>query len=357
MPEHQDQSQPAEEPPDKPRADWQWLVSGFGLLLAVAVIFFTPELPYRLHTITSVVLMLATVVAVLWFGYRVWQWRRHPERRRPRGLWVAGGTPIVLACLLLVDVTRPEETGYAAASCTFGSWGIGRGMVWARIDPDEKPAEHTVTVRWGNWVGRKSAMLTETTYFTFYKRDWRSGSVEVTVDPPADITCGDGRPSGDRPAIHFVGNDWQRKPPMTPSPSASPSPSPGPTSGGHQVVHDGGDPSGCTGDARRVHEQDVFTPGGALLGKLQLMHSLDCEALWGRLAVEPKNQPADGWDVTVRLIRAGDGRTEPFSRRVHTTAFFTGLLRDDGSCFEVQATIVAGRGNVDARTPCRAADG
>jgi hypothetical protein len=60
--------------------------------------------------------------------------------------------------------------------------------------------------------------LTEDTYFTFNKRDLRSGPVDVLVAPAADITCGDGKPSPEATRVHLTGDMWTRRT-MTASPT------------------------------------------------------------------------------------------------------------------------------------------
>jgi hypothetical protein len=246
---------------------------------------FTPALPYKLDSASSFLLLAATVTAALWLGHNARQWYRHPQHRRPRGIWLSAAATLSLLGLLLTVVTPQEEHGYITAHCDYGIEGFGRGMVWAKIEPHDAGATHTVRVRWGGWIGQpKPVPLYEETYFTFLKRDWHSGPADVSVDPPAKITCGDGRPPPDRPSIHISGDEWKREPAGTPQTMPSTS-APASASGRASLVVDGGDPSGCTSDARRVHEQPVFTLAGAPLGSLQLMQSPNCKAMWGRLAV------------------------------------------------------------------------
>ena len=243
-----------------------------------------------------------------------------------------------------------EETGYVSVNCTFGTWGYGKGIVRAKIEPEDKDAITTVTVKWGGWYGRpEPRRLTETTYFTFNKRDFASGPADITVDPPADITCGDGRPADDHPTIHIDGSQWTRtrtRPP--PGPASGPSVS---LRRSDDLVNDGDDPSGCTTDVRRVHQQVVHTPDGRPLGTLELLHSAECRAMWGRLEIDVRAQPPDGWDVRLSVFRSGDRRAAPVHHHVRTTAVFTDLLRDDESCFRVTVTIQPG--DVQRETPCK----
>jgi hypothetical protein len=332
--------------------DWQWLLGVFSLLIAVAVVFFAPALPYKLNNAVSAVLLLAFVAAGTWLAYRVRSWRREAKNPGRRAPWAAAVTTLVLLAGLLLTVVPQEETGYVSANCTFGSWGYGYGIVWAKIEPDDKDAVTTVTVKWGRWYGRpEPRRLTETTYFTFQKRDFTSGPADVMVDPAAKITCGDGRPADDHPSIHINGHQWSRTPPPTPAnpPPTSPPPTSPPRS--VEMVSDGDDPTGCTADVRRVHQQPVYTPEGRQLGTLELLQSVECNAMWGRLAVDQPAQPPKGWAVTLTVVRSGDSRSEPTHAAIRTTAVFTGVLRDDGSCFRVTATIQPG--DVRPKTPCK----
>jgi hypothetical protein len=120
---------------------------------------------------------------------------------------------------------------------------------------------------------------------------------------------------------------------------------------GQRVVADGADPSGCRDDARRAHEQPVMTPDGLQeIGKLQLMHSLNCNGMWGRLELTG-DQPADGWDVTIAIVRASDSREDRYHARLKTTAFFTGFLQDKGSCFTVKPPSEHPRESLALRRP------
>lgn len=116
-------------------------------------------------------------------------------------------------------------------------------------------------------------------------------------------------------------------------------------------VIDGGKPDGCVADARRAHEQPVFTLRGEPLGDLQLMHSLDCSGMWGRLQLT-EAQPSEGYDIMLTLIRQSDGRDEPYHDQRVTSAIYTALLQDDGSCFHVTAVIGTPDGVVSTSTPC-----
>ncbi|WP_433381767.1 hypothetical protein ACQPZX_17685 [Actinoplanes sp. CA-142083] len=327
--------------------DWQWILTVFGVLIAAAVVFFVPALPYKLNNLVSVLLFFAFLAALTWLVYGIRRWRRAPAQRGP---WTPAVTTVVLFAGLVVVVAPQQETGYVNVNCKFGAWGFGYGTVWARIEPDDKEAITTVTIKWGHWYGRPDPRrLTETTYFTFLKRDFASGSADISVDPPAKITCGDGRPSDDHPSIHITGPQWSTSPPA--APQRSPGPSPSTPSPSHSaLVNDGDDAMGCVGDARRVHQQAVYTPEGKQLGVLELLQSITCDAMWGRLAIDQQAQPVKGWDVALTVMRSGDQRRESYRAQLHTTAFFTGLLRDDGSCFRVMATVMPGV--VHAQTPC-----
>ncbi|MGH3914802.1 MAG: hypothetical protein ACRDTC_15545, partial [Pseudonocardiaceae bacterium] len=101
------------------------------------------------------------------------------------------------------------------AHCEFGVYGFGTGLVWVKIEPEQqnKAEPHIVLVKWGRWIGQPDPVeLTETTYFTFDKRNFRSGPADVSITPDAKITCGDGEPPPDRPRIHLVGDDWNPRP-------------------------------------------------------------------------------------------------------------------------------------------------
>jgi hypothetical protein len=119
-----------------------------------------------------------------------------------------------------------------------------------------------------------------------------------------------------------------------------------------RVVQDGGDPQGCKDDARQAHGQDVVTPDGQrTVGTLQVMHSVKCNGMWGRLKVAD-GQPEDGYDVTITIVRSGDNRPDTYHNKIKTTAFYTGLLQIKGTCFTVKATIGTPQGVVNAETPC-----
>jgi hypothetical protein len=68
---------------------------------------------------------------------------------------------------------------------------------------------------------------------------------------------------------------------------------------------------------------------------------------------DPDGQPHDGWDVKLTLVRSSDNRNEAYHNKTYTTAFYTAALRDDGSCFTVQAVVLTPQGEVRAQTPCK----
>jgi hypothetical protein len=207
-----DRAQEDEPPERRHKTDADWIVAALGIILGVLTLFFTPALPYKLDSASSFLLLAATVASGLWLGHKVRQWLRD-RRRGIRGIAIAAFSTVSLLVLFLVVVTPQEEHGYITAHCDFGINGFGRGLVWAKIEPHDAGAVHTVRVRWGGWIGQpKPVPLYEETYFTFLKRDWHSGPADVTVDPPARITCGDGRPPSDRPTIHISGDKWIRQP-------------------------------------------------------------------------------------------------------------------------------------------------
>ncbi|MGQ0775747.1 MAG: hypothetical protein ACT4NY_15235 [Pseudonocardiales bacterium] len=215
-------NEPIEDVPSRhPRPDGQWLAGAVGVALAVGVIIFRPALPYELDSTVSTGLFVGGIGAAVWLAYKIRQWRQHPKHRPPRGLWAAIGTTTIVTTLLVIVAIPQEENGYRSAHCQFGVYGFGTGKVWAKIEPEQqnilKP--HTVTVRWGSWIGQpEPAELTQTTYFTFLKRDFHSGPADVSVTPDAKITCGDGEPPpDDRPRIHLDGDDWK---PRTSAPPA-----------------------------------------------------------------------------------------------------------------------------------------
>lgn len=199
--------------PSRPRPDGQWLAGAVGVALAVGVIIFKPALPYQLDSALDIGLFLVDIGAAVWLAYKVRQWYRDPQGR-PRGFLAAVATTTILTVLLVIVATPQEESGYRSAHCQFGIYGFGKGTVWAKIEPEQqyKLKPHTVTVRWGKWIGQPDPVaLTEATYFTFLKRDFRSGPVDVSVTPDAKITCGDGEPPPDRPRIHLDGENWKQR--------------------------------------------------------------------------------------------------------------------------------------------------
>lgn len=201
-------------PSRNPRPDGQWLAGAVGVALAVGVILFRPALPYELDSAVSIGLFVGGIGAAVWLAYKIRQWRQHPQHQLPGGLWAAVGTTAIITALLVIVAIPQEENGYRSVNCQFGVYGFGAGKVWAKIEPEQqnilKP--HTVTVRWGSWIGQPEPVaLTQTTYFTFLKRDFRSGPADVSVTPDAKITCGDGEPPlDDRPRIHLDGDDWKQ---------------------------------------------------------------------------------------------------------------------------------------------------
>lgn len=266
-----------EPPPDRYRPDGQWLVGAVGIALALGVIVFRPALPYELDSAASIGLFLGGIGAAVWLAYKVWQWRQNPRYRLPRGFWAAGGTTTMLAALLVIVSTPQEEQGYRSAYCQFGIYGFGKGTVWAKVEPEQphKLAPHTVTVRWGGWIGQPEPVaLTETTYFTFLKRDFHSGPASVSVTPDSKITCGDGEPPPDRPRIHLDGDDWKQRTsppkPISIPPNNCP-PADDPSATRATVTHLENDPSLAVGSVYHTAtlvDEIQFEAGGELRGEI-----------------------------------------------------------------------------------------
>jgi hypothetical protein len=53
-------------------------------------------------------------------------------------------------------------------------------------------------------MARIKETLYETTYFVLNKRDLRSPSAAVVVEPPGYLTCGNGSPPDDSPRVDLV---------------------------------------------------------------------------------------------------------------------------------------------------------
>jgi hypothetical protein len=183
-----------------------------GVVLAVAVMLFQPSLPYEIDSSLGMALLLCSAAALVWLIVLSVRWRQ--QHQRPRGFRRAAALTAVLGLLFAVTVMQVEETGIRTAHCEFGVHGLGYGMVWAKVEPREPGKRYQITVLWGGWVGRPApAVLNQTTYFTFLKRDIYGPDADVTVDHDAKITCGDGRPPTDEDQTHLVGADWTRSKP------------------------------------------------------------------------------------------------------------------------------------------------
>ncbi|MFF5084033.1 hypothetical protein ACFY36_43860 [Actinoplanes sp. NPDC000266] len=182
-----------------------------GVVLAVAVMVIQPSLPYEIDSMAGMVLFLCVCAAAVWSVHLGLNWWRH--RRRPRGIRRAAVLTMMLSALFVTVALPAEETGTRKAYCQFGVHGLGRGMVWVKVETREPGKDHRLTISWGGWIGRSRAMpLYRTTYFTFLKRDFYSpAESDVSVDRDATITCGDGRPPPDEDQVHLDGADWEQK--------------------------------------------------------------------------------------------------------------------------------------------------
>jgi hypothetical protein len=190
----------------------QWMIGVSGIVLAIALILVRPALPYQVDSGVGIALLLGTAGAAVWTLHHWWvRWR---TGKRPRGMWLAAATTIVLA-LLLSAAAQPTAPSYHTAKCTYGLYGFGIGLVWVKVTPapdrELHQQRHRLRVRWGPWEGRKSETLRGDVYFTFDKRDFYTRvPVDVSIEPPAEIVCGDGRlPPGAR-RVHLIGADWRR---------------------------------------------------------------------------------------------------------------------------------------------------
>jgi hypothetical protein len=191
-----------------PRLGVDSVLAIVSLILALGGLFFQPALPYTLNTPVSVVVFIALAASTSWLVIKVWQWRQAIHRCRPRGVWAASVTSLLLAATCVIITLPQEEMGYGSARCDFGLFGFGIGIVWIKVEPDDPGTMYDLTVTWGGWVGKPTPRkLHETTYFTLLKRDLNSSPADVTVTPDAKLTCGDGRPP--QPSIHLDGDDWQ----------------------------------------------------------------------------------------------------------------------------------------------------
>jgi hypothetical protein len=147
-------------------------------------------------------------------------------------------------------------------------------------------------------------------------------------------------------STHLLGRHKASSPSSSPTHTVVPSFAPG-----QRTVPDGGDPRGCTADVRKAAEQPVVAPSGRTVGKLQLMQSLVCNVMWGRL--EPVgDQPPGGLDITLTIHRQSDGREDQYHDRVNNQPVFTFALQDNGSCFMVKALVGAPDGVINTQTPC-----
>ncbi|MGC5032686.1 hypothetical protein [Micromonospora sp. DT229] len=181
-----------------------------GVVLAVGAMFFRPALPYEVNSAPKMLLLLCLLAALTWLIVLCLRWRW--QHQRPRGFRRVAALVAVFGALFAVTAVQAEETGVRSAHCEFGVWGLGYGMVWAKVEPREPGEPYQFIVRWGDWVGRpKPVVLHQTTYFTFLKRDLLSSKADVRVDRDAKITCGDGRPPSDEDQIHLDGDDWKSR--------------------------------------------------------------------------------------------------------------------------------------------------
>lgn len=180
-----------------------------GVVLAIAVMLARPALPYEINSLLGIVLLLCSSAALIWLIVLTRRW--HQQQQRPRGFRRVAAIATVLGALFAITAMQVQETGTRTAHCEFGVHGLGYGMVWAKVEPREPGKKYQVTVLWAGWTGRPApAVLHQTTYFTFLKRDIYSPAADVTTDRDAKITCGDGRPPASEDQTHLVGADWVR---------------------------------------------------------------------------------------------------------------------------------------------------
>jgi len=185
-------------------------LSVLSVVLAVAFVLVPVRSSYGVRTLSGLGVLLAACATTLWLAHRAYLWTR--TRRRPRDLWLSVVTTVAMLALLVV-VAQPSAQYVHRGQCTFGPLGIGLGKVWIGVEPfpDNLHKHHALYVVWGAYSAQIIETLDEPTYFVFNKRDLRSPSADVTVEPPAVISCGRGSPPGGAPQVSLVGRVWRHR--------------------------------------------------------------------------------------------------------------------------------------------------
>ena len=106
-----------------------------------------------------------------------------------------------------VSSVRAPRSVYIRSSRHWVREGVDRG----RTVPDNLHKHHALYVVWGAYTAQVIETLDEPTYFVFNKRDLGSPSADVTVEPPAVISCGRGSPPSGAPQMSLVGRVWRHR--------------------------------------------------------------------------------------------------------------------------------------------------
>lgn len=113
-----------------------------------------------------------------------------------------------------------------------------------------------------------------------------------------------------------------------------------------RVITDDTDPhdTGCDqGRVITVAVANLYAPGRFFLGEVWLRYAPGCGAVWTRFEPAPGMTELAGATVTIRAVRAADGKTLQYATRYLGEFVYGNMLRTSGGCVRAEATVTAPR--------------